>query len=527
MKFPRQRLVLLLLGLLVPKIAIAVQFERGDVFASLSNGNVAHYSPSGVLKSVYNVGGSEAPPPGGEIATGMAFDSAGNLYVTRYSAFKLAKFAPNGNLLNSNLASGLYAPQSVAVDRGGNIYVGNLYAGLRKYNASGAFLGTITSNRIEFFDLSQDESTIFYGDGTDVRRASNSVPGTPGPDFASDLFPRIFAMRLRTNGEWLVANQNDIKRLSPNGAVMTTYDVANENQWFALNLDPDGTTFWAASYNGSTIYRFDIATGQTVMTIGTRDTKVGGLAIYSAGPAAPRPAPSISSDQVRNAASFEAGISPGAIVTIFGTNLGARPGEVFAAQNASWPRQIGDTTVSIDGSAVPIYRVLNVNGQEQVTVLAPFSLAGKTAVPVSVTTLGGTSAMVTVSVKEIQPGIFIIDESGDSATRNGADHSVVSPSNPAQRGDIVETYMTGLGPVDNPPPAGEPASSTTLAKTLFAPRVRVGGLEARVAFSGLAPGSVGVYQINFIVPIAAVPGIVDMTIEANGAISNIAKLAIR
>jgi uncharacterized protein (TIGR03437 family) len=88
-------------------------------------------------------------------------------------------------------------------------------------------------------------------------------------------------------------------------------------------------------------------------------------------------------------------------------------------------------------------------------------------------------------------------------------------------------YLTGLGPVDNPPPSGEAAPLSTLAKTFFAPRVLAGAYEAEVAFSGLTPGSIGLYQINFTVPVAAASGIVDITIEANGARSNVAKLAIR
>jgi uncharacterized protein (TIGR03437 family) len=519
------RIVLSLLGLILPKSAEAVQFERGDVFASLSNGNIAHYTPTGVLKSVYNVAGGETPPAGGEIAAGMAFDPAGNLYVTRYSAFRLAKLDNSGKPLSSNLVSGLNAPQSVAIDRAGDIYVGNLYAGLRKYKASGALLGTITPNRIEFFDLSLDESTIFYGNGSDVRRVFNSIPGTPGADFSSELHPRVFGMRVRTNGEWLLANQADIKRLSPTGSVMASYDAPGEDIWFALNLDPDGGTFWAASYSGSLIYRFDIATGRIVTTIRTGDTKVGGLAIASVAPPASGLAPSISSAEVRNAASFEAGISPGALVTIFGANLGARAGEVLFASTAPWPRQIAGTTVWIDGSVVPMYRVLNLSGQEQVTVLAPYSLAGKTSVPVSIITLAGASTTVTVPVKEIQPGIFIIDEAGNGAARHGVD--VVSPSNPAEHGELVVIYLTGLGPVDNPPPSGEPASLSTLARTLFTPRLLVGAREADVAFSGLTPGSIGLYQINFTVPVEAASGIAEIAIEANGVRSNIARLAIR
>ena len=57
----------------------------------------------------------------------------------------------------------------------------------------------------------------------DVRRVSNEIPGTPGADFASGL-SRAFGMRSGPAGAWLAAKQIDIKRLSPTGAILATYD---------------------------------------------------------------------------------------------------------------------------------------------------------------------------------------------------------------------------------------------------------------------------------------------------------------
>jgi hypothetical protein len=69
------------------------------------------------------------------------------------------------------------------------------------------------------------------------------------------------ALRLRPNGEVLVANWANIVRLNSSGSIIQTYDVGGENQWFALTLDPDGTSFWSAGLSSGNIRKFDIASG--------------------------------------------------------------------------------------------------------------------------------------------------------------------------------------------------------------------------------------------------------------------------
>src|SRR5439155_15801686 len=127
-------------------------------------------------------------------------------------------------------------------------------------------------------------------------------------------------------------------------------------------------------------------------TSNNRIRKISGIAVGTN--------PSITSAGVTNAASFKTGIAPGAILTIFGFNLGANPGQTIAAPGSTWLPQLSGITVTIDGTAVPVYRVLNLNGQEQLSVQAPFSLASKVAssVAVVVTNATGTSTSVSVPV---------------------------------------------------------------------------------------------------------------------------------
>jgi uncharacterized protein (TIGR03437 family) len=85
----------------------------------------------------------------------------------------------------------------------------------------------------------------------------------------------------------------------------------------------------------------------------------------------------------------------------------------------------------------------------------------------------------------------------------------------------------GLGAVSNQPEDGAPASSTTLSQTSSTPTVTIGNLPANVTFSGLAPGFVGLYQVNALVP-ATVPagGAVPVVVSLGGVASNTATIAV-
>ncbi len=84
--------------------------------------------------------------------------------------------------------------------------------------------------------------------------------------------------------------------------------------------------------------------------------------------------------------------------------------------------------------------------------------------------------------------------------------SLVLPSDPAQPGETIHFYMSGLGPVTHPVQTGQKTPrSGPLHKTIYPPlcgvpltgRVTV---DAKVRFSGLAPGYVGLYQLDLEVP---------------------------
>jgi len=110
-------------------------------------------------------------------------------------------------------------------------------------------------------------------------------------------------------------------------------------------------------------------------------------------------------------------------------------------------------------------------------------------------------------------------------------YQLVTASNPAQRGQYIVIYANGLGAVDNPPPSGEatpsPTAAQPLASTLVTPTVTIGGVAATVLFSGLTPGSIGLYQIDVVVPPNAPTGVQPVAIAQNGVSSQPANLPIQ
>jgi uncharacterized protein (TIGR03437 family) len=227
--------------------------------------------------------------------------------------------------------------------------------------------------------------------------------------------------------------------------------------------------------------------------------------------------PNFTSQGVTNAASFlpgpaggAVGICPGSLVALFGTNLAA---QTATAQSLPLPYVLGGTVVRINGVAVPLQYVSPL----QINFQVPFELTGSSAA-LEIENSVGVSAPLSIDVRGIHPGVFFDTATGAGAVLN-ADNTLVSEI-PARRGEAVQIFATGLGPVEPSGRSGVAASSVPLSLTLSAPRVMIDGLEAEVTFSGLAPFLAGVYQVNAIVPAGLAPGQHRLRIEIAGVASN-------
>jgi uncharacterized protein (TIGR03437 family) len=129
---------------------------------------------------------------------------------------------------------------------------------------------------------------------------------------------------------------------------------------------------------------------------------------------------------------------------------------------------------------------------------------------------------VDVPVLDVQPAVFT--SGGTQAIAIHAnDFTLATGERPLQPGEFATVYATGLGSVAGPPATG--AALTGVASVTGTVEVLVGGVVAELQYAGLAPGFVGVYQVNFRVP--ELQGPQDLVISAGGTSSPPVRLTIR
>ena len=193
---------------------------------------------------------------------------------------------------------------------------------------------------------------------------------------------------------------------------------------------------------------------------------------------------------VVNAASREAGVAPGALATLFGANLA---GGATTQAGFPWPASLGGVRVRLGDLELPLL----YTSDGQINFYVPFGPPPGLGL-ITVVTPSGVSASASVSINDLQPGIF-----PGAVLRSGS--GVSATANPVGAGDFLEIYCTGLGPTR--PVAGLSVTSST-------PTVFIGGIPVVPAYSGLAPGFTGLYQVNAKVPpgLAAGPQGVILTI---------------
>ena len=102
---------------------------------------------------------------------------------------------------------------------------------------------------------------------------------------------------------------------------------------------------------------------------------------------------------------------------------------------------------------------------------------------------------------------------------------MANTASPAVAGETVLIYCTGLGPISPTPADGAAASGATT--TTFMPTVTIGGATASILYSGLAPGYVGLYQVNAVVPSGLTSGDKPVAITIGGARSAVVMLPVQ
>jgi uncharacterized protein (TIGR03437 family) len=462
--------------------------------SKLGNGFIVKYNlkTAKVIYATY-LGGS-----GQENYLSLAADTAGNAYVagqTTSADFPVTsgayetkipfsdnpgfvtKLSVDGSALvySTYFDSGIY---NMMLDPAGGAFLG---AGgvLAKLSSDGGQVVSSTNLDLGFgaFDLNGN----IVGVGSTL---STSYPGVnPLQLVGTPAFPFQYRNCTYDNGQGATCICAILGKLDPQGKVIWSSMIGGE---YYIPSRPEGGI--PTGVNG-------VATDSS----GNVYAAISNFGLIKVEPVGP--APLLVTGGVVSSAGFQPDIAAGGLVSIFGTGLTTAKG-IVAAPSFPLPTTLEDTSITILGEQAPLLAVANVNGQEQVNVQAPLSGHGSGVGGLGLGTIsvrrGRALGYANVSVQPLWPSIFTGTD-GQPAVSH-ADYSLVTAANPAHVGEAIVIWSTGGGAVTPPVPVGMAASGSPDPTTVTAPVVTVGGQNAATSFSGLAPGYVGLYQINVTVP---------------------------
>jgi uncharacterized protein (TIGR03437 family) len=216
---------------------------------------------------------------------------------------------------------------------------------------------------------------------------------------------------------------------------------------------------------------------------------------------------------VVNAASSAAGVpvAPGSLASAYGAFPGAaRQGAASLPLNSS----LGNAEVLVGETAVPL--LFSSTGQINFQIPAQEAPGQK---PVEIRVGGQRVARGSVTILDKAPGLFLV--LNQNQTLN-------SPTNPARRGELIQIFATGQGSgLSRLVPDGAASPASPLSTTNEEPGVFIEGRRMDVRFSGLTPGTAGVWQINALVAPDAPTGPRVSLVVLSGLVSNELTLAVQ
>jgi len=208
-----------------------------------------------------------------------------------------------------------------------------------------------------------------------------------------------------------------------------------------------------------------------------------------------------------SSAPFTAGIAPGELITLYGARLAD---STQIAPSVPFSTTLGNVQVMINGVAAPIYVV----SPGQISAIVPYSITSSIA-QIQVISNQVPSNTVTAFVNLSTPGIFTVPAGGTGyAAALHSDYSLVTTAHPAQIGETISVYLTGLGAVTPSVPDGSAGPSSPLSNTTNTFTADISGTTATVVYAGLAPGLAGLYQLNVTIPTGVTTG--DNTLGISG-----------
>ena len=173
-----------------------------------------------------------------------------------------------------------------------------------------------------------------------------------------------------------------------------------------------------------------------------------------------------------------------------------------------WPKTLGDLEVVVSGIIAPITDIQPTKVRFQVPKDVPL---GQADFLVRRTSTGQVIGSATLTTDVAAPGFYVIGGNpGGAIVAKNPDGTDNGPNNAVKRGDVISLFGTGLGMVANMPedgtaPSDKAPAPDSIQSLFFTNLVPLAQLNATIKYFGLAPGQVGAFQLDLVVPANAIP----------------------
>ncbi len=509
-----------------PSWSVVVDLAGNFYYSDSGENRIKKVTPSGIM-TTYAGGGSpgssstgfsgdNGPANAAQLNNpiGLAVDSAGNLYFADQANQRVRKVDTSG-IITTVAGSGgtgsysgdggpataakLFSPHGVAVDSAGNLYIADTSNNrIRKVTPGGTITtvagnGNPTINSIDGYGL---------GDGGLATSATMTAPWDVDVDAAGNLY----------FSDWLGAR---IRRVDAATGIITT--VAGTG---TAGFSGDGGPGASAQMNGPTGLTVDgFGNVYFADNLNNRVRRIN---------APPLGMPSIrTTNSVLPSFLGQSGVSSNMYAEIYGSNF-ASPARIWTGSDfdgPNAPKSLNGVEVTVNNKPAYIYYVsptqININVPDD-TATGPVEVKVKTA--------AGTSNAVMVNRTRISPTLqsvpqfniggkqYVVALTTNFASYIGRPNMLAGVSSvTAKPGDMITIYALGLGPTDPQTSAGVAAAQNS--NVTLPLQLKIGGVLANIPFAGLLKDTIGLYQLNVVIPNVAA-GDQKIEVSVDGVANN-------
>jgi sugar lactone lactonase YvrE len=214
--------------------------SAGNLFvANQANNTISKYNSAGVYVS--NITSNLSSPQG------LAFDSSGNLYAANQNSNTITKYNSSGTYLSSiGDASNVYQATGVAITSAGNIYASSLgYSQVNRFNSTGTYQSNINSGVDSPYGVTLDSTNnLFVANWNNNTVTKYNSSGALLSTISSNLYNPVSVTFDSQGYLYVLGDNGGVNKFNSSGTFMTSWNVGVSSSYITFrSVVPEPSTY--------------------------------------------------------------------------------------------------------------------------------------------------------------------------------------------------------------------------------------------------------------------------------------------